>query len=104
MNYFIHNGETKEGPFTLEALKERRITSNTYVWREGLDSWVQATQLMELQDTIKSMDHKIGYAPSKHQPPNDSKYIRINRKKLLIFCAIFLALIIAYWGLGQLGF
>ncbi len=47
--YMIVNG-TQSGPMTKEALKYNGIQPSTYVWRAGLQDWVQASQLPELAD------------------------------------------------------
>lgn len=45
--YMIIEGR-QAGPFPAEALKAQGLTPETYVWREGLQNWVTASQLPEL--------------------------------------------------------
>ncbi len=47
--YFYLNGNTKVGPFTLDALKKEAITPDTSVHYSGLPDWVPARTLPELQ-------------------------------------------------------
>ena len=47
-NYYLHDGQNQIGPFTADALKERNISKETYVWKEGLNDWQKAGELAEL--------------------------------------------------------
>ena len=47
--YFDLKGNTKVGPFTLDALKKEAITPDTSVHYSGLPDWVPARTLPELQ-------------------------------------------------------
>ena len=35
--YYYHNGTDKQGPFTMEELRNENISQDTYVWYEGLN-------------------------------------------------------------------
>ena len=48
MNYYIADGATQRGPFTVEALKGQNLATETLVWREGAPNWVPAGQVEEL--------------------------------------------------------
>ena len=52
--YFIHNGETENGPFDIEQLKTMQIKSETPIWYEGLQSWTIAGNVEELKSIIIS--------------------------------------------------
>ena len=41
--YYILEQGHKQGPFKLQELKERGISSTTYIWKSGLDNWVEAS-------------------------------------------------------------
>ena len=49
--YYVENNE-RVGPITeesfIELINEKSITLDTYVWKKGLDNWVQAKNLDEL--------------------------------------------------------
>ena len=49
MQYWINHNGVQSGPVELEALKEMGLTSQAYVWREGMADWVKITQMPELQ-------------------------------------------------------
>lgn len=49
MQYWINHKGEQFGPVELDGLKEMALTSEAYVWHEGLDGWKKITQLPELQ-------------------------------------------------------
>ena len=49
MQYWINHNGVQFGPVDLEGLKEMALTSEAYVWHEGLGDWKKITQLPELQ-------------------------------------------------------
>lgn len=51
-NYYIIENEQQAGPFSKSDLASRHISSETLVWRPGLNDWVKASQLEELADII----------------------------------------------------
>ncbi|MDR3269437.1 MAG: CD225/dispanin family protein [Tannerella sp.] len=51
--YFYLSGETKIGPFSLEALKSAPISPSTLVWNNSLPDWVEACTLPELEGLIR---------------------------------------------------
>jgi hypothetical protein len=52
--YFIHNGETENGPFNIEQLKLIQIKSETPIWYEGLHNWTVAGNVEELKSILIS--------------------------------------------------
>ena len=42
MTYFILINNQQQGPYTLDELRSRNITSATLVWREGMADWTPA--------------------------------------------------------------
>lgn len=56
MTYFIIINNQQTGPYTLEELFDRHITSDTLVWTEGMTNWTPAWQIEELHDILKGID------------------------------------------------
>ena len=50
MGYYILENGQQYGPFTIEQLKKRGITTNTQVWREGMAQWTYVKNIPELID------------------------------------------------------
>ena len=51
--YFYSNGQEKEGPVTLEELKQKGIQPKTLIWHEGLDDWKEAEIIDELREIFE---------------------------------------------------
>lgn len=51
-NYYYTDGKEKFGPFTLEELKGKRITSSTLVWYSELLDWKPAGEMPELKELL----------------------------------------------------
>lgn len=49
MNYFIAIKGKKKGPFTIEQLEDLKIYNNTLVWKEGMEAWLPANKIEELE-------------------------------------------------------
>ena len=52
--YFIHNGFSEVGPFTIDKLKEHQLKSDTPIWYEGLQNWTIAGNIDELKSIIET--------------------------------------------------
>ena len=51
--YYSTNGNDKNGPFSFDELKQKKITQKTLIWHEELDDWKMAGQLPELKNIIE---------------------------------------------------
>jgi uncharacterized membrane protein YhaH (DUF805 family) len=51
--YFYSNGQDKEGPVTLEELKQKDVTPKTLIWCEGLEDWTEAKNVAELKEIFE---------------------------------------------------
>lgn len=47
--YFIKDGDTELGPFTINQLKTKSLKKSTFVWFAGLEEWTHAGQIFELK-------------------------------------------------------
>lgn len=52
MRYYIHDGKQQKGPFEAHQLLAAGLNAETFVWREGLDQWVKAGFLTELESVL----------------------------------------------------
>lgn len=48
IQYYYLDGDSQLGPFDLEAFKQQPLKSDTMVWRTGLEDWIMASQLIDL--------------------------------------------------------
>lgn len=67
--YIVVNGEQK-GPFSLTELEEMRILKSTLAWKEGMNSWVEAGMLEELNSIWKSSPPPLPTLKQKEQENN----------------------------------
>lgn len=63
--YIIENDEQSE-PLSLNELKQKKITEDTYVWRSGLTGWTKASELVELKNILI-------YSPPPFNPNKNTK-------------------------------
>lgn len=60
--YILEKGCTK-GPFTLQELKKKNIHPTTYIWRLGMDEWIEAKEIVELSDLLQEIPPPIPPMP-----------------------------------------
>lgn len=85
--YFIHNGETENGPFDLEQLKTMQIKSDTPIWYEGIPNWTIANNVEELKAIIVSNSFPPKFENFSQQntsvhPPTYSKPVYENNQNV----------------------
>lgn len=76
--YFIHNGESENGPFDIEQLKTMQIKSETPIWYEGIQNWTIAGNVEELKSILISTStppkfEKFAQQNTNVNPPNFTK-------------------------------
>ena len=59
--YFIVKNNEQLGPFTITELQKLKITDDTKVWREGLNEWKIAKDILELQKIIVKSPPPINF-------------------------------------------
>jgi len=53
--YYYTDGKERFGPYSLDELKNKSITQETLVWKEGLVDWVPARNLADLQALFQTI-------------------------------------------------
>lgn len=48
--FYVHDGDTKQGPFDFTQLKQQNISKDTLVWHEGLTEWAVAGKVDDLKE------------------------------------------------------
>lgn len=56
IHYFIKNGKTESGPFTVEQLKNKSVTQQTPIWFAGLEEWTIAGEVYALRGIFEQKD------------------------------------------------
>lgn len=57
MKYFIIENGQQAGPFDINQLAQKSITSKTLVWAEGMEEWTPAWKVQELRPIIDGTYH-----------------------------------------------
>lgn len=66
MKYYIAVNNQHQGPYSVDELRAMNIAPDTYVWREGMPSWVKATDVEEIRQAMVS---PIPEMPGSVPPP-----------------------------------
>ena len=54
LNYYIADGGTQRGPFTLDQLSSQAIRADTLVWCEGMPQWEPAVRVPALAHLVST--------------------------------------------------
>ena len=52
-NYYYLENSLKMGPFSFEELKEKEIEEETLIWYKGLEDWIPAKNVEELESILE---------------------------------------------------
>jgi len=107
--YYYSDGENQFGPFEIEELKEKKISKETLVWFEGLEEWVQASDIDELQILFKpsppplikiSKDETTSIQETLIDEINISKTPKRKKRKKIIIVSFIIILLAGIFILG----
>ncbi|MEZ4883550.1 MAG: DUF4339 domain-containing protein [Chitinophagales bacterium] len=115
--YYFFDGNSKVGPLSFEELSNKPIFKDTPVWRAGLADWINAGDLPELIDIIKTSPPPVPVEESvieeeNNKPRYDYSEVEdkagVNYKTAMILTGILLVLNIilldvALSSVGMLG-
>ena len=93
VQYYYTDGKERFGPLTIEELKQKSITPDTLVWKEGLPDWVPANTLSDLKDLFEvteDMPHQI--QPAGTLSPQPKNWL-IESVLVTIFCCLPLGIV-----------
>lgn len=84
MKYFIHDGQSELGPFTLDELKAQKVSPSTHIWHEGLAGWTTIDNIPELKQQLFSSEtpppFPSSYSSEKPNytspPPREAVYVQ----------------------------
>jgi hypothetical protein len=101
--YYLYNGSRQYGPFSYAELKHQHLLRSTPVWYEGLNEWVPAGSVEELQAIVPAaipppfvVSNSGNGAPAKPFPAPASSRIntRFRNRVVFIACLIICALVV----------
>jgi len=95
--YYYTDGTTNYGPFSLEELKEKGITRETFVWFQGMNEWQKAGSVPELNELFATVPPPIQprqpiytNSPQGQQPP---KTWLVESILVTLFCCLPLGVV-----------
>ena len=94
--YYVHNGSEQEGPFTLNELRTKNLTTDTPIWYEGLSGWTIAEKVYELKDMF-STSVQVPDGVAQTFPPDFYSETKKRSPRKIVFY-VFLILIIIIIG------
>ncbi len=53
--YYLHDGQSQQGPFDFEQLKDSKLTRDSLVWCEGMETWKAAGETEELKSLFAAV-------------------------------------------------
>lgn len=101
--YYLYNGSRQYGPFSYAELKHQHLLRSTPVWYEGLNEWVPAGSVEELQAIVPAAcpppfivsNADTGTSPRPFPGPATSRInTRFRNRVLFISCLIVCLLIV----------
>lgn len=110
--YYLYNGARQYGPFSFAELKHQHLLRDTPVWYEGLNEWIPAGSVEELQEILPSAcpppfvvsNSGNGAAPSPLPPRAYSKInsrfrnnIVLLTSLMVLFLLILLIVVVSLW-------
>jgi hypothetical protein len=103
--YFLYNGNEQSGPFSIDDLLSKNLTTQTPIWYEGLNEWSTVGNLPELQNLFSAApppfpSQQIPLEEPKHATSSADPYYLANQKKkspyrTLAIMIVLLVLILA---------
>ena len=99
--YYLHENNVNVGPFNIEELKAKKITSFTPIWCEGFDTWKTAGEIDELKPILNELPSPIQASNLNEKPiyiePKDN-FLGFNKRNILLvivgFAIVLFTLII----------
>jgi hypothetical protein len=68
-NFYTHKDNQQKGPFSIDELKNQKITGETMVWFEGADTWKKAMDIDLLKDIVENVAPSFQANPNLVPPP-----------------------------------
>jgi len=80
--YFIKEGESEAGPYTVKQLKNKAISQDTLVWHAGIKEWSHANNIYELKHLFEKKLPLPVFAKNKLKRILGIKTIKTSLKKV----------------------
>ena len=95
-SYYIRQGDKRQGPYSIEQLKQMQISPAMQVWTQGLKEWMKAGEIPKLQQTIFST---IRVETNNERPDSSTEeksVVRKNWKTIVAVAALLTTAILIF--------
>ncbi|WP_339837698.1 DUF4339 domain-containing protein [uncultured Flavobacterium sp.] len=80
--YYLHENNVNVGPFNIEELKAKKITSFTPIWCEGFDTWKTAGEIEELKPILNELPSPTRMTNIEEKPKDN--FLGFNKKGIIL--------------------
>ncbi len=103
--FYIYKDNTQQGPFSINELKELKITRDVMVWFEGAENWKKAHEIEELKEILKNTPPPLqANSPITPPPFVDAQKETLAKpkpkKKKIVLIVSIVASVILLCGIG----
>ncbi len=81
--YFIHDGATQQGPYSIDELKSLNLNKESMVWCDGMEKWKPAGEIEELGSIFPVIPPPLEQKTNMPPPFTPAKSVENNQKKPL---------------------
>lgn len=96
--YYLHENNQTTGPYSIEELKEKKITSLTPIWKEGFSEWKTAAEIDDLQSILEKIPTPQQLS-SVEQKPVFSKpkfdFLGYNKRNIILILILMIIVLLA---------
>jgi hypothetical protein len=68
--FYVHEDDTRQGPFDITDLKVKNISRETPVWYEGISEWTAAGKIDELKELFATEPPAFNSTPAQRPQPH----------------------------------
>lgn len=94
--YFISKDNRKEGPFTIEELRGKRLTDDMLAWKEGITNWCKISEIPELKDMVITTPPPLPHEIQNEARKKTFKIKKEKAKSIIIVCLAYGAVAAAF--------
>lgn len=106
--YYVIENNIQSEAISFDQLKDKKISEDTLVWRNGLTDWTKAKDLKELHNIIlfspppiPSVNNSTTFIEEKNHQVNENKIltkdVQTQEDRSYLFIKVFLVLVILIW-------
>jgi hypothetical protein len=92
-SYYIREGDKRQGPYSVEQLRQMRINPAVQVWTQGLKQWIKAGEVPRLRQALFASSALPGSAKQYDHPEPDKHRFSLRNSWKPLLALFTLALV-----------